>query len=89
MRVFFCKLFMAINTRHGIHITEKAGSYHMSSENCHINLKACETLPIVRRISLYLELISDKRGDRTSIIAMAALSAKTITPPELRYLTSL
>ena len=30
---------------------------------------------IVRRISLYLELISDKCGDRTSIIATAALSA--------------
>ena len=31
--------------------------------------------PITRRISLYLELISDKRGDRTSIIVMVALSA--------------
>ena len=28
--------------------------------------------PIFRRVSLYLELISDKRGDRTSIIATTA-----------------
>ena len=31
--------------------------------------------PIVRRVSLYLENISDDRGDRTSIIAMVAPSA--------------
>ena len=41
--------------------------------------------PIVRCVSLYLELISDEIGDQTSIIAMVL----TITPPELRYLTSL
>ena len=32
---------MEIDTRHGIHITEKAGSYHMTSENWQINLKVC------------------------------------------------
>ena len=31
--------------------------------------------PIARRVSLYLELISDESGDRTSIIVMLALSA--------------
>ena len=31
--------------------------------------------PIVRRVSLFLEVISDERGDRTSIIVMVALSA--------------
>ena len=31
--------------------------------------------PIVRRVSLYLELISDEHGDRTSIIATVELSA--------------
>ena len=35
---------MGVDTRHGIHITDKAGSYHMSSENWQINLKACQTL---------------------------------------------
>ena len=58
-----------------------------------IQLQKSESLsntpfPIVRRVSLYLELISDERGDRTSIIATEARSA-TITPLELRYLTSL
>ena len=37
-------MYMEVDTRHGIHITEKAGSYHMSSENWQINLKACQTL---------------------------------------------
>ena len=41
--------------------------------------------PIVRCISLYLELLSDEREDRTSVIAMVAL---TITRPELRNLAS-
>ena len=35
---------MEIDTRHGIHITEKAGSYHMSSEYWQINLKVCQIL---------------------------------------------
>ena len=35
---------MEIDTRHGIHITEKAGSYHMSSENWQINRKVCQIL---------------------------------------------
>ena len=35
---------MKVDTRHGIHITEEAGSYHMSYENWQINLKACQTL---------------------------------------------
>ena len=35
---------MEVDTRHGIHITEKAGSYHMRSENLQIYLKACQTL---------------------------------------------
>ena len=44
--------YMEVDTLHGIHITEKAGSYHMSSENWQINLKACQTpVPIVRRVS--------------------------------------
>ena len=69
---------MEIDTRHGIHITEKAGSYHMSSENWQINQKTCQTLrsQSPRRVSLYLELISDERGDRTSIIVTVALCAK-------------
>ena len=37
-------LYMEVDTRRSIHITEKAGSYHMSSENWQINLKACQTL---------------------------------------------
>ena len=55
-----------------------------------ITLKACQTLrfPITRRVLLYLELISGKRGDRTSIIVMVALCANHYSP-ELRYLTSL
>ena len=36
--------YLETDTRHGIHITEKAGSYHMSYENWQINLKACQTL---------------------------------------------
>ena len=35
---------MEVDTRHGIHITEKAGPYHMNSENWQINLKVCQTL---------------------------------------------
>ena len=35
---------MEVDTRHGINITEKAGSYHMRSENWQINPKACQTL---------------------------------------------
>ena len=35
---------MEDDTHHGIHITDKAGSYHMSSEIWQINLKACQTL---------------------------------------------
>ena len=36
---------METDTRHGIHITEKAGSYHMSCENWWINLKASQNTP--------------------------------------------
>ena len=65
---------MEVDTRHGIHIiTEKAGSYHTSSENWQINLKVCQTdtpFPIVRRASPHQEPASDERGDRTSIIVM-------------------
>ena len=49
---------MEVDTHHGIHITEKAGSYHMSSENWQINLKDCQTL---RLENIYrLENISSK-----------------------------
>ena len=68
-------VYMEIDTRHGIHITEKAGSHHMSSENWQIDLKACQTLKLVKCVSLYLELISGRCGDRTSIIVTVALCA--------------
>ena len=42
--------YLEIDTRHGIHITEKAGSYHMSSENWQINLKALVSVFSVRVI---------------------------------------
>ena len=55
---------MEVYTRHGIHITEKAGSYHMTSANCQINLKACQTLRSQSSDAFRSELISDERGDR-------------------------
>ena len=68
---------MEIDNHHGIHITEKADSYHTSSENWQINLKACQTLRSQSPDAFHSILSSSVAsvGDQTSIIVMVALCA--------------